>query len=367
MNDSCKVSIITVVYNGADTIEQTILSVLGQTYKNIEYIIIDGLSTDGTRNVVEKYMDSISCFVSEADNGLYDAMNKGIQYATGEIIGIINSDDWYAEDAVEKIVNLFGQKDVDLVYGNVVFVYPDGREKLQLRYPLDTIWYKMAVLHPAVFVKKNVYDSLGTFDLKYMLSADYDLLLRFYCNHVKFGFVDAVIAYFRLGGLSTKLRNKGIEERKTISQKYIDTCPNKRELSEKLDTWYKGACFTLAIRNHNDVLLELLYHYFQEKPREIIIFGTGIWGERCYECLNNKGIQIIRFMDNDSRKWGGEFHGIKIDNPKELIEKNVHVLVAVKDAGEEIKRQLCRMGYQETKCVSLTDLADVFSRRHPND
>ncbi len=105
MVESLKVSVITVVFNGAGTIEQTIKSVLGQTYKNIEYIIIDGDSTDGTQEIVEKYGESIACFVSEKDNGLYDAMNKGISYATGDIIGIINSDDYYAVDAVEHVVN----------------------------------------------------------------------------------------------------------------------------------------------------------------------------------------------------------------------------------------------------------------------
>ena len=101
LKSNYKVSIITVVYNGAKTIEHTIQSVLNQSYKNIEYIIIDGLSTDGTQKIIEKYIDSISYFVSEKDNGLYDAMNKGIQKATGSMIGIINSDDWYNPYAVE--------------------------------------------------------------------------------------------------------------------------------------------------------------------------------------------------------------------------------------------------------------------------
>lgn len=126
---SCKVSIITVVYNGAGTIEQTIKSVLGQTYKNIEYIIIDGASTDGTQQIVEKYVDKIAYYVSEKDEGLYYAMNKGIGKATGEIIGIINSDDWYDINAVKNIVGLFSKKDAEVVYGNTIVVAEDGTEK----------------------------------------------------------------------------------------------------------------------------------------------------------------------------------------------------------------------------------------------
>lgn len=107
MNENYKVSIITVVYNGAKTIEQTIQSVLNQTYENIEYIVIDGASNDGTQALVEKYVDNISYYISEKDNGLYYAMNKGIRKATGDIIGIINSDDWYGENAIKDIVDHF--------------------------------------------------------------------------------------------------------------------------------------------------------------------------------------------------------------------------------------------------------------------
>lgn len=191
-----KVSIITVVYNGAKTIEQTILSVLEQTYKNVEYIIIDGQSTDDTLKIIEKYSNFISVFISEKDNGIYDAMNKGIQKATGEIIGIINSDDWYDRTAIENVVHFFEKSKVDLVYGKICEIYPDGQIRIIPRVPLETIWYQMAVPHPSVFIKKKIYESFGLFDLNYELCADYDLLLRFYTKRVRFDFLDTVIAYF---------------------------------------------------------------------------------------------------------------------------------------------------------------------------
>ena len=152
-----KVSVITVVYNSVDTIEQTIQSVLNQTYKNIEYIIIDGLSTDGTQKIIEQYLDCIAYFISEKDNGIYDAMNKGIRKASGDIIGIINSDDWYAEDAVENIVDCFKQNDVGLVYGNIIDVFQNGEQKERLKEPLENMWHQMSVPHPSTFIKRSRY------------------------------------------------------------------------------------------------------------------------------------------------------------------------------------------------------------------
>ena len=130
MNENYKVSIITVVYNGAKTIEQTIQSVLNQTYENIEYIVIDGASNDGTQALVEKYVDNISYYISEKDNGLYYAMNKGIRKATGDIIGIINSDDWYGENAIKDIVDHFRENDVDLVYGQMITISENEKENI---------------------------------------------------------------------------------------------------------------------------------------------------------------------------------------------------------------------------------------------
>ena len=145
MLNNVKVSIITVSFNSVKTIEQTIKSVINQTYKSIEYIIIDGASTDGTQQVIEKYKDRISFYVSEKDDGLYYAMNKGIEHASGDIVGIINSDDWYVEDAVENMVVCMLETDADLAYGKVVNINTDGRE--------ETIGYKPSV---SIRKKKNI-------------------------------------------------------------------------------------------------------------------------------------------------------------------------------------------------------------------
>lgn len=354
------VSIITVVYNGAKTIERTIQSVLGQSYKNIEYIIIDGLSSDGTQEIVEKYIDSIAYFVSEKDNGLYNAMNKGIQHATGDIIGIINSDDWYTDDAVEKVVDCFSNNEVELVYGKDIYVYPDGREELNQVLPLETIWYQMSLPHPTVFVKKSIYEKFGVFNEEYKIGADYDLMLRLYNKQVKFGFIDDVLAYFRTGGLSTKKLKTCVEEAKDISLKYIKFCPNIKETMKKIEERYKWYTFSVEIEERGSVLKELLCAYFKEPVLQLVIFGTGSWGGKCYQILKSTKINVDLFVDNDSSKWNQMFHGIRIADPKELCNREVHVLIAVKESGDQIKKQLSNLCNSELTCVSIKELEALF-------
>lgn len=360
-NKDYKVSIITVVYNGAKTIEQTIKSVLGQTYANIEYIVIDGGSNDGTQQIVEKFKDSIACFVSEADHGIFDAMNKGIRQATGDIIGIINSDDWYSCDAIENAVRCLTQEDVEVVYGKSINVYPDGTERIGIMEPLETIWYKMIVPHPTVFVKKSIYEKFGDFCLKYQLGADYELLLRFYSQRVKFGYVDEVIAYFRIGGRSTQGLVSLLEEHKSIAMKYMDLCPNKEEVLDKLEKTYKWLFFSAWIRRGR-LLPEVLNKYFEGEPLQLGIFGTGIWGERCFGLLKDSGIEIEFFTDNNSSKWDHRFHGVKIISPAELVRGRVNVLIAVEENGKEIRQQLEALGNKNLNCVSLKDLAMLYYR-----
>lgn len=359
-DDEYKVTIITVVYNGAKTIEQTILSVLGQTYTNIEYIIIDGMSTDGTQEIIEKYAKSISCFVSEKDDGIYDAMNKGIALATGKIVGIINSDDWYAPDAIEKVVRFFRHHEVELVYGNGFFVYSDGSEIPFTLYPLETMWYQMAIVHPSVFIKKEVYEKFGSFCLDYKLSADYDLLLRLYSQDVKFGYIDSVLSYFRSGGLGEKLREKGIEEDKIIFEKYIDACPDKELNRIKFKERCEWESFLLAIRGQESKLPKLLKIYFKKKELKLIIFGAGRWGKRCYEALKDGEIEVILFADNNPSKWNQMLYDIRIANPEELNDLEAQILIAVQNGGEKLKQQVEKIGNKKIECVSFGELKDLF-------
>jgi len=205
-----KISIITVVWNNAKTIKYAIDSVLNQTHKNIEYIILDGASTDGTIEIIRSYGDKISKFVSEPDKGIYDAMNKGIKLATGDVVGILNSDDFYIDDyVIEKVVKEFEEKQVDSVYADLVFVKPDDLSKAVRYYDSsscgsENFQYALYPAHPTFFVRKWVYDKYGVFKTDYKIGADFDLMARFlYTNNISYSYIKEPLIKMRVGGVST--------------------------------------------------------------------------------------------------------------------------------------------------------------------
>lgn len=220
-----KVSIVTVSYNSAKTIEKTILSVLNQTYSNIEYIVIDGESTDATLDVIKKYKNIISYYISESDQGISDAFNKGIKRATGDFIGIINSDDWYEVEAVERVVQAFQENDQagfvfgDLKYfdlnGELIFIQKgDANYSNKIRYSMTSI------PHPTVFVRRSVYEKHGLFNLQYKTAMDYELLLRFYKAGVKGVYIPHIIANMRIGGESYHNVFRALREVLYAAKKY---------------------------------------------------------------------------------------------------------------------------------------------------
>jgi len=214
MRNNLFVSIITVVLNRKDTIEDAIRSVLNQSYKNIEYIIVDGGSTDGTVDIINKHKDKISKFVSEKDRGVYDGMNKGIKLASGEIVGILNSDDVYADDKViERVVAEMTRKNTDVCWGDLVYVDAKDTDKV-IRYWKSSEYKKGKFRrgwmppHPTFFVKKWAYEKYGEFSLDFPISADYELMLRFLEKYkVKSCYIPQVLVKMRIGGKS----NKGIK------------------------------------------------------------------------------------------------------------------------------------------------------------
>jgi glycosyltransferase involved in cell wall biosynthesis len=197
------VTVITVVYNGEKYLEHTIQSVLSQTYNNIEYIVVDGGSSDGTLDILRKYNNQIAYWKSEPDRGISDAFNKGIELATGEVIGILNADDWYEPDAVSRVVAHY--KPDSILHGIIQYWDEEGSKEAQARPNLSILPREMSLNHPTVFISKSLYQKHGTFDLRYKLSMDYHLLLRLYKANVQFIYVDAVITNMRLGGASANI------------------------------------------------------------------------------------------------------------------------------------------------------------------
>ena len=228
-----KVSIITVVRNNEETIKDAINSVLLQTYKDIEYIIVDGASTDGTVEIIKIYADKISKFISEPDRGLYDAMNKGIALATGDVIGMLNSDDLYIDNRViENVIKEFEEKDVDSVYADLIYVNPGNLDKT-VRYYDSSYFnpqkfaYGWMPAYPTFFVKKEVYEKYGVFRTDLKIAADFDILIRFLHTYkISYSYMQEVLVKMRTGGVSTSFSGmwiNNLEQLQVCRDNNIDT------------------------------------------------------------------------------------------------------------------------------------------------
>ena len=205
------ISVVTVVFNGAETLEYTIRSIIEQTYDNIEYIIIDGGSTDATLDILRKYDNSIDYWVSEKDAGIYDAMNKGISLATGDVVGILNSDDIFEyPNVITDIANKFkSNPELSLVFGDVVFVEPANIKKVTRYYTSNKFrpWklrFGWMPPHPASFIKRSVYNKIGNYSLNYKIAADYEFFIRMLMGYkLSYSRINKVLVRMRTGGIST--------------------------------------------------------------------------------------------------------------------------------------------------------------------
>jgi len=204
-----KVSIITVCYNSAETIEDTILSVVSQDYASIEYIIVDGKSSDTTLSIIEKYNSKITKVLSEKDDGIYFAINKGISLASGDIIAVLHADDvYYSNHVISDVVNTFTEKNTDTVYGNLYYVDRIDTSKIKRQW-ISGGYTKKSFLkgwmppHPSFFVRKKCYDKFGVFNTSLHSAADYELMLRFLFKHnCSASYLPQVLVKMRVGGKS---------------------------------------------------------------------------------------------------------------------------------------------------------------------
>jgi len=196
------ISVVTVVYNGELYLEQTIKSVIDQSYDNIEYIIIDGGSTDSTLDIVKKYEDKIDYWISEPDHGIYNAMNKGITLTTGKYIGFLNADDWYNYDAIENIVFSLHKNDPVFIFANVDFYSHDNIFTETMSANIENYKRTMPFGHPSLFVKNTLIQKI-LFDEQYPTASDYDFICKLILEKYPYLYLDKSIVNFRLGGIST--------------------------------------------------------------------------------------------------------------------------------------------------------------------
>ncbi|HGY1051989.1 TPA: glycosyltransferase family 2 protein [Aeromonas salmonicida subsp. pectinolytica] len=242
-----KVSIITATYNSAATIHDTLSSLENQTYPNIEYIIVDGASKDNTLEVIKNHCTRVSQAISEPDHGIYDALNKGIAAATGDIVGFLHSDDLFAyPEAVQDMVDIFKSGDHDAVYADLEYVQQDNINKMVRlwqsgTYNKNKLKYGWMPAHPTFYMRRSCYIKFNDFDLTYKISADYDSILRYlWQGNVNAGYLPKVLIKMRVGGISNRslanilcktrediqaMRNNGLFWPLTIALKNLSKIP----------------------------------------------------------------------------------------------------------------------------------------------
>lgn len=221
-----KISIITVTYNSAATLAHTLKSVNSQDYNDIEHVLVDGGSTDETVSIIQAY-PHVAKWVSEKDKGLYDAINKGIGMASGDVIGILNSDDFFSGNhIVSLIANAFKQNNTAAVYGDIAFVKPGRLEKIvrlysSRKFTPRRFGYGYMPAHPSFYVRRSCYHELGLYKLDYKIAADYELLMRFIYKHgIRHSYIPEILVYMRTGGVS----NKNVLSRYTLNKEIIRAC-----------------------------------------------------------------------------------------------------------------------------------------------
>lgn len=219
-----KISIITVCFNSSKTIRDTIESVLSQDYSDIEYIIVDGGSTDGTLEIINDYIDSVSILISEPDRGIYDAMNKGIQLATGEVIATLNSDDVYADNSsIRKLLTCMENNGTETVFADLVYVDQNDSEKIIRYYNSGNfnpakLRYGWIPAHPTFLAKRALFDKWGLYSLDYQIAADFEMMVRlFYVAKISYTYLPEVVVNMRIGGISTGgLRNSWLLNKEIV-------------------------------------------------------------------------------------------------------------------------------------------------------
>jgi len=268
MNNDSKItpgliSIITIVLNGVDYIEETIISVISQKDVNLEYIIIDGGSNDGTLRIIEKYRKDISVIVSESDEGLYEAINKGIKLAKGELIGLIHCGDKYEQDILNNCYRIFIKSKSDVIYGkmNALKIINDV-EILQPQIPNHkSLKNKMSIFHPATLISQKCYAANGLYNPKYRIAADYDFFLRIFLAGASFEYFPMLLATFRAGGSSSNTL-KTTKELFLIWKTYLGQFIAIRNATMRLfNYWYYTYRKIIAVsfigtKNYNNLILK---------------------------------------------------------------------------------------------------------------
>lgn len=315
------VSVITATLNSEKYLSQAIESVRMQTYGNIEHIIIDGASNDGTLDIIEKYKNGIAKVISEKDRGIYDAFNKGISIANGDIIYFLNSDDLLAnENVIEEAVNVFlNSPGVEYVYGNVKLVGDNVETTIYGReFSISDFKLGYAPPHQAVFVKKKVFLEDGSFSLDFDVAGDFEFSLRCFLKRPQsIRYVNKEWAHFRLGGASSGYvtRMKGLKEKEVILHRYFQNTYDFSSAESYNNALYRTWFESILLRNKG-VTRKLK----DSKIRKVAIFGSLTTCQYLIRDLEFEGLPIQAIIDNNKHVHGSTIYGYPIVSLNEFVD-----------------------------------------------
>lgn len=337
-----KITVITVCLNSAETIEKTVQSVAAQEYPGLEYIVVDGGSTDGTLDILKKYDSVIDKLVSEPDKGIFDAMNKGIGMATGDVIAFLNSDDWYEQDAIKIVEEAFHGSSCDCVccdnyvvrkYGDTV--YYNGTQE-----PVCNLFFRMIYFHSAIFCKKKFFKKEGNFNLKYKIAADYEWFLRTVRQGAKIHTVHKPVFTFSYGGISSVNEIACGKEAREIALLHLP--PGMQEYKDKIEDRFREV---ILCATDYTVLHEKFLKILGDET--IILWGAGVRGKQCAEWFYKMGLRVDAIVDSNQELWGKTDKMIKIHPPRILRNKASNLIITPDDHAEDIREMVRNMANEK--------------------
>lgn len=337
-------SVITATFNSERYLEQTIRSVLNQTYHNIEYIIIDGGSTDRTLDIINKYRDRIAAVVSEPDEGIYDAFNKGVRLASGDVISFLNSDDYFhAPGVVEQVAAVFSARtELKVVYGNILFIDEKNDFERLFGKPLTYEDFRDGEMcpHPGMFVRKELFAAHGSFDLSYHIASDMEFAMYCFKHYEKYAqHLNRIVAVFRSGGISTNpvWQKRMLSERQRLIIQYFGQVPASmvKDVDIDINGYYKVWLEHLLLQKQG-----ISRTLKTEGIHRVAIFGTMKLALYLLEDLRLEHFEVVCFLDNNPNMQGKVISGIPVYSPDRLVDDrdlSVDAILVSIESNKDIK------------------------------
>lgn len=360
-----KITVITVCRNSEKTIEKAIKSVIGQAGAAIEleYIVVDGKSTDGTIAILERYSSYIDKWLSEPDDGIFDAMNKGIGMAEGDVIAFLNSDDWYEENALKVVAEAFEKNDCDCICCDNYVLEKDGQQVYfdASGYSVEDLYVQMIYYHSAIFCRKEFFNKKGNFNCNYKMAADYDWFLRMVKMGARVHYIHKPVFTFCYGGISSVNAIECAREARQIALWHLPS--DKMGYKEKID---RRLCEVVLYATNEKVIYPRLIEVLG-KNQINILWGAGRRGIQWAKWFQKVGIEIEGIVDKNSSLWNSSIGGVSVYPPAVMENKVCNLIITPEKYVEEITSEIDRMGNRNICIFEINTLCKILAESIVDD